>query len=174
MTALHLSSTSRTSRRPPRTPRAGSVTIEFLVVLPVLVISILAVVQFGYYFQRCEQVILATRSGAEEASLAVALAAGPGPVPVDIENAVRRQLQSSGISTVTIIVEHNEAGPTETLRTNYVANAISPPATPLPPLSVRVTVGVPLPDLMPNSLGAFGFDISSRHTVYSATYDFTP
>src|SRR5262245_27778489 len=129
--------------------RGGAVTIELLVVLPVLLIGVLAIVQFGYFFQRMEQVVLACRVGAEEASQTAGMG-GPGAVPANIANAINHQLASSGITTTAIIVEHNETGIERVLRTDYIANTCPEPTAVLPTLSVRVTVCVPLTSLMPN------------------------
>lgn len=160
------------SRR--RRRSGGSVTIEMLVVLPVLLIVLSSVVQFGYYFARAEQLALAARNGALEASRTPALLAA-GTVPSNIEDAVRHQLQSSNISTIAIIVEHNTIDGTEdVLRTDYVTNTCPEPTAALPTSAVRVTVCVPLTDLMPNLLSIFGFNIAGRDSRFTSTFGYDP
>ena len=164
-------SSSQSRRRFARQRRSGAVTIEFLVVLPVLLLSLLAAVQFGYYFQRVDQVMLASRIGAEQASQTLGLPAS-GAVPTNIADTINRQLASSGIVTAAIIVEHNTTGPEQTLRTNYLPNSIPEPTSPLPASCVRVTVCVPLTSLMPNALANFGFDVSTRFGVQTTTFGY--
>jgi len=163
---------AKTLFRTRRPQRGGAVTIELIVVLPVLLVAVLGIGQFGFYFQRVEQLMLATRVGAEAASQTAGLPAS-GLVPTSIADAINHQLASANISTVAIIVEHNIPGPGENvLRTDSVPNTCPEPISVLPVSSVRVTVCVPLADLMPNCLSFFGFDISTRNAVHTTTFGY--
>lgn len=161
--------------------RAGSVTLEFLLVLPILLIFLLAVVEFGMFFSNMQQVALACRVGAEAASQTAGLPNAPASVPTNITDAINHQLASSGILPCRIYLEHNLPGTEQELVTTFVpACTCSAPATPLPPtpppatnygrLSVRVTVCVPMTELAPNCLALFGFDLSSRCAKCSTTF----
>lgn len=151
--------------------RRGAVTIELLVALPVLIVIVLAVLQFGYYFTGSQQLALASRVGADEAAQTPGLPAA-GAVPLNIANAINRQLASAGITPVAIIVEHNTAGPKQVLRTDFVPNTCPEPTSILPFETVRVTVCVPLTDLMPNCLSTLGFDLTGRFAQVTTTFGY--
>jgi len=143
-------------------------------VLPVLLAAALAVAQFGYYFQRVQQLMLASRVGAEEASQTAGLVAGP--VPANIANVINHQLASSNITPLSIIVEYQPLmGPEQVLRTDYpgyVPGSFPEPTGVLPLSTVRVTVLVPLSNLMPNSLSFFGFNTATRNAFHSTTFGY--
>jgi Flp pilus assembly protein TadG len=153
--------------------RRGAVTLEFIVALPVLLIVLLAVVEFGMFFSSMQQVDLACRVGAEAASQSTFLPYGLATVPPDVTDPISQQLGSSGISPCKIILEHNVLPTPQTLTTTYVPEcACDPPATPLPAglaRSVRVTVCVPMSSLAPNCLALFGFDLTGRCAQCSTT-----
>jgi len=144
--------------------------LELAIALPILVILVLAVVEFGLYFTRMQQVALASRAGAEAASQATALPSTDGaPVPVDVLSALDQQLQSSGISYCRVRLEHNVGGTQVELISPVTGACECEPKTKLtPPLPsgeyVRLTVCTELGQLMPNCLACFGFDVSDRVT----------
>jgi hypothetical protein len=162
--------------------RRATAILELVLVLPILVMLVLAVVQFGLFFTKMQQVALASRTGVEAASQTVGLSTVDGdPVPTDVINAVTQQLESSGIEYCSIRLEHNVGGtqvelvsPTSGACDCEPSDNIDPP---LPPGEyVRLTVGVPMSELMPNCMGSLGFDISNR-IVTSTTlfrYELTP
>ncbi len=169
----------RTSLRPTRDPRGGAVTLEFIIALPVLLIMLLAVVQFGMFFSGLQQVSLASRVGAEVAAQTDLSASETGdPIPSVILNAINAQLSSSAISACRIFVEHNLDGPAEDELREPLTSAwtCTPPATSLPldmaggVYSVRVTVCVPMSEVAPNCLSLFGFNIANRSTQCSTTF----
>ena len=160
--------------RPVFFARRGSVTLEFIVALPVLLIVLVAVVEFGMLFTNLQQVGLACRVGAEAASQSTFLPYGLATVPPDVTDPINQQLASSGISPCKIILEHNVLPTPETLTTTYGAGCTcDPPAASLPGIparSVRVTVCVPMTSLAPNCLALFGFDLGGRCAQCSTTF----
>jgi len=151
--------------------RDGSVTLEFLLVVPVLLIVLLATVEFGMFFSNMQQVALAARLGAEAASEYATYPAGGPLVPSVVTDPIEQQLDSSGISPCKVILQHNVSGG-ETLTTPYGAGCpCGPPATLLPATaSVRVTVYVPMTELAPNCLVPFGFNLTGYYAHCSTTF----
>ncbi len=141
-------------------------------------IVLLAVAQFSLFLTNYQQVVLACRAGAGLAAESNALPLTGAPVPPQIVDAVCRQLNNSGIEQCTIILEHvgNLGAHTEQrLRADCAGGmsaACQEPATPIPASSVRVTVCVPLAEMMPNSMSGFGFDISGNAISCSTTFGF--
>ena len=156
--------------------RQGSVTLEMIITLPVWLIVMGAVVQFGLLIGNRQQVALAARVGAEEASRTadLDLTSDNGPVPSNIVTKVEQQLQSSGISQCKVTVEHNLAGdPPITLSSGTCDCPTFGNSATWPPASgsyVRVTVYVPATELTPNILKFFGFDISERYIRNATTF----
>jgi hypothetical protein len=154
--------------------RRGSVTLEFILALPILLIVLLAAVEFGMFFSNMQQVDLACRVGAEAASQFAPFPHGPTTVPLNVADPINHQLASSDISPCKIILEHNVLPTAQTLTTTYGAGcACDPPAALLPAgtaRSVRVTVCVPLIELAPNCLALFGFDLTGRFAQCSTTF----
>jgi len=178
-TMFHPRQRSKSSLRPPRDSRGGAVTLEFIIALPVLLIILLAVVQFGMFFSGLQQVSLASRVGAEAAAQTDLSASETGDgIPADILNAINAQLASAGITACRIFVEHNVDGTDEDELQEPSTSTwtCTPPATALPlddahgVYSVRVTVCVPMSELAPNCLSLFKFDISKRSTQCSTTF----
>mgnify|MGYP000873921391 CR=1 FL=1 len=95
--------------RRPRLRRAGAITLELIIMLPVWLIMLGAIVQFGLLIGNRQQVALASRVGAEEASR-TNLPSGGG-VPLNVVHVVEQQLQSSGIDQCKITLEHNVVPP---------------------------------------------------------------
>lgn len=161
-----------------RGTRGGAVTLEFIIALPVLLIMLLAVVQFGMFFSGLQQVSLASRVGAEaaaETNLTGLTSADSIPGP--ILTAINAQLGSSASSACKVYLEHNVDGSEEELQEPSGSGcACTPPVTGLPldaangVYSVRVTVCVPMTELTPNCLELLGFDISARWTQCSTTF----
>ncbi len=165
-----------------RKQRRAAAILELILVLPILVMLVLAVVQFGIFFTKMQQVALAGRTGVEAASQAVGLSTVDGdPVPTDVINAVSQQLESSGIDYCRIRLEHNVGG-TQVELVSPTSNACDcEPDTnigsTLPPGEyVRLTVGVPLLELMPNCMRGLGFDATSRIMTSTTIfrYELTP
>lgn len=163
--------------RRPRLRRAGAITLELIIMLPVWLIMLGAIVQFGLLIGNRQQVALASRVGAEEASR-TSLPSGGG-VPLNVVHVVEQQLQGSGIDQCKITLEHNVVPPTPpapaapvVLSSGDCGCPTTPPATPLPPQGeyVRVTVYVPATQLAPNVLKIFGLDLSEWLVPNSTTF----
>ena len=182
--------TGRSSGRIPALPRrrlgrrlrTGVVTLELILALPAWLILLAAVVEFGLILVNQQQVALASRVGAEEASQTLGLPVTEGgPVPANVLSAIDQQLASTGIGRCKVILEHNvvPAGPSPTpvpvtLWSPQPAGCdCGPPSADLLPtdrLYVRVTVYVPLTELSPNLLKIFGFDISGMFLQQATTF----
>ena len=157
----HCNRSQREQRR-----RTAAIALELILALPLLFIGLFGVVEFAAYFSGAQQVALASRVGAEEASQIALPIAGPVPPPAVVD-AVLAQLGSADISFCKIILEHNIGGMYE----ESVGDCdCDPPATPLPPQSVRVTVCVPMTELVPNILSTFGFDVEDKTVQHSTVF----
>ncbi|MCS7303480.1 MAG: pilus assembly protein [Thermoguttaceae bacterium] len=163
--------------------RRAALTVELILVLPVFLILLVAVVQFGLYHVRMQHVALASRIGAEQASQTSGLPSS-GAVPQPIVDAVAAELQSAGITQFCIRLEHNvNVSPPAVL---WYPSSGCPfcsgggctccPSSPLssPPYSgtnyVRLSVCVPLTQLMPNVLKVFGFDLTGKTTAFTTVF----
>lgn len=86
----------------------GSELVEFALVFPLLLMVVLAIVDFGFLFQRYEVVTNAAREGARVAVL-------PGYSSADIQNRVGSYAAAGGLPiapTVTVTDSTITAGPT--------------------------------------------------------------
>ncbi len=161
-----------------RQARRGAVTLELILTFPIWLIFLLAIVEFGQILSNEQQVALASRVGAEEASQTAILSpSNGGPVPANVLEAIDQQLASSGISRCRVIVEHNVLPSSPSPVTVPVTLSTGtcdcdPPATPLPSTRryVRVTVCVELTEVAPNLLCLFGFDISDKLMQHTTTF----
>lgn len=167
---------SRSKRRRAR----GAVTLELILILPIWIIFLLAMIEFGLLLTGQQQVALASRVGAEEASQTAMLSTIDGDqVPANVLEAVNQQLASSGISYCKVILQHNlvydAPGPVPvpvTLASSTGQCDCDPPSRPLPPRReyTRLTLFVELTELTPNLLGLCGFDISQRTLQHTTTF----
>jgi len=152
---------------PPRCPRRAVIVLELILALPVLIIVLLAVVQFGVLFTNLQHLALASRVGAEKASEQPGLSiVNNDPVPTDVLDAISQQLGGVGISSCRVILIHNVGTPALTTA-ELISGACNcdAPAPPSPSPGgnfVQVTVITDLAELMPNCLATFGFDISGQ------------
>jgi hypothetical protein len=174
---------SRTRQRsaPRLRARRGSLTVEMVMVVVVLAIITVAVVQFGVFFANAQQVALAARVGAEEASQLAGLSTTNGnPVPLDVIRAVQHQLESSCIAWAEIRLEHNVTPglvpvELESVNPDPPSGFICEPKTNLlaPPTAgtryVRLTVCVPLNEVFPKSLSFFGEQLFANTRTYEHT-----
>jgi len=164
------------SARRRRLGHRGSVTLEFIVALPILIIALFAIIEYGLFFANMQQVALACRVGAKAASLTDELPPAPDSVPTQIVDAIGQQLGCSGIAPSAIFLEHDVFGSEQELVTTFDSDcACAPPSSPLPSppggaRSVRITVCVPMGQLAPNCLAVFGFDLA--HTMVKSTTTF--
>lgn len=161
--------------------RRGAVLLELILTLPVWLILIMAVVEFGMILVNQQQVALASRVGAEKASETAGLSTNSGdPLPDPVLYAVQHQLGSTCLDYCSVILEHNVVPPPPPpITTPVVLQSpasptcdCDPPTTALPTYGryVRVTVCVPLTKLAPNLLSFVGFDISGCVIHHSTTF----
>jgi hypothetical protein len=142
--------------------RRGSIAFEMIMVLVVIIIVTVGIVQFGVFLANAEQVAMAARVGALEASQTDPLLAGPGPVPLNIIQAIEHQLESSCIDWCQIPADDCECDPK--------MNLLGAPGSGIAASRyVRVTVCVPLSQVMPKQLSFFGEQIYDPDNTYEHT-----
>ncbi len=156
-----------------RHPRRAVVVLEMILALPLLVIVVMAIVEFGLLFSNEQIVEMASRAGTQVASK-LATIPSSGAVPIEVETAVARELARIGVTRYRIRLEHNVnfAVPSGTMTPVVLTttSAGGPTSGPTPsPITltpnrryVRVTVYVWTTDLTPNLLGTFCVDLSNR------------
>jgi hypothetical protein len=164
--------------RPPRptdagpTIRRGSAVLEMVIVLPVLLLAGIGIMSFGLFFANKQQLALAARVGAEEASQTPLPTSNGDPIPSNIVEAVTAQLASSSIEVYEIRLEHNVGtGVTPAVLTwrpdGETGTCPCGPQTTLDPCPllgqyVRLTVCVQLNELMPNMLANVGASVCGK------------
>ena len=153
---------------------SGAVTLELILMLPIWIILMLAVIEFGLIGSNRQQVALASRVGAEEASRTPGLSTNNGdPVPGNVLNVIDQQLASSGLSRCEVVLQHNLGSVSPAYTTLASGNCDCPSPTGLLPTAgraVRVTVFVPVTGLAPNLLRACGLDLSDRFIYHTTTF----
>ena len=153
--------------------RGAILSVELVLVLPVLLIMTVAVIQFGLLFANLEQGALSARVGAHAASESSSLAGtmDGDVVPLDVREAVTQQLCSSGIEWCRIRLEHNVDGAPVELVSEQGGGCECGPESKLtdPPHDdesyVRITVCIRLEELAPNSLSYFGFSVTGMDRI---------
>ena len=83
----------------------GAVTLELIIGLPILIMALMAIVQFGLLSSNQAIVHSASRAGADAAT-GVALPT-TGAVPAEILSAVNNVLAPSGVTASCVQVTHN-------------------------------------------------------------------
>lgn len=173
--------------------RRGVIVMELLLNLPIWLIGLLAVLEFGELVSNLQQLAVASRAGADMASQTSGLSTVNGdPIPPAVYEAVENQLTTSGILKTPFIswnvfLEHNVAAGGGTLGTPVVLRSgpgsispleLSPPPTPASPPTptviryVRVTVIVPATSLAPDVLNTFGLNMSVKNVDESTTFQY--
>jgi hypothetical protein len=158
----------------------GGVTLELIIAFPVWLCFLLATVQFGWLMANLEQVALASRVGALEASQTASLPSS-GPVPAEVVTVVEHQLQSAGIDPwCHIFLEHNVESTTNiqlsSANPSHTGSCTCSPPTstelPFPDCAeyVRVTVCIPMTAVTPNLLKACGFAIDEKFIRHTSTF----
>ena len=164
---------------PRSTRRRGSLTVEMIMVVVVLLIVTVGIVQFGVFFANAQEVAFAARVGALEASQTVGLPVS-GDVPSNVIQAIQNHLDNSKIRWSHVRLEHNVTSNDAAveLETDSTINAVCGPKQnlPAPPAAgthyVRLTVCVPLRDVFPKQLSFFGEQLYPLTKTYehSAVY----
>jgi Flp pilus assembly protein TadG len=153
--------------------RGGAIVVELLLNLPIWLILLLATVEFGELTANLQQVSLASRIGAEEASRTPSLPA-QGDVPEAVQTAIQRTLAGAGVCCSNVILQHNLGGTPVTLVSGDGSGR--PPTTALPEMGtyVRVTTVARATQIAPNLLDFFGCKFSSTFLSQSATFPYQP
>jgi len=169
MTARYQRLRDKCARSSRRRRARGRITVELLLNLPIWLLFVLAVVQFGQQSAAVQPVALASREGAAEAAQTASLSSDDA-VPDAVLSVVRRQLASARLVCSKIILEHNVGGKPVMLIAG--SGPGEPPAAPLPRFgnSVRVTVCVPPTGSIPNLLGKLGLGFGPRALEQSTTF----
>lgn len=152
-----------------RPRRRGGIIVELVLTLPIFLLLLLAIVQFGLYYVHMQPASLASRVGAEEAAQTANLDSY-SEVPTEVVEIVEKQLATAGITECQVKLEHNVGQSVETLVSQPGGCACGPDAplaVAVPGRYVRVTVCVPLTQLMPNCLKLMGYDISGQVTQFT-------
>jgi len=167
---------NRWARQRCYTRRQGSLTVEMIMVVVVLLVVTVGIVQWGVFFANAEEVAFAARVGAVEASQTVGLPTS-GDVPDNVILAIENQLDNSHIRWSHIRLEHNVT-PTNIaveLDSDSKIDAQCEPKSNLagPPAAgthyVRLTVCVPLKDVFPKQLSFFGQQLYPLTKTYEHT-----
>ncbi len=134
--------------------------LETLLVIPILLIGVLAIVEFSTLTSRMSWVKRASRDGADIAtSLTLPLV---GAVPADVEDAVTAALDEKGITWTEIRLEHNIGpSPPYVLTSGGGGSCVGPANIPRTEY-VAITVCVEESQLAPNLLETFCFDLDGR------------
>ena len=171
--------------------RRGGVVLEVILGLPLLVIPLLAVVEYAVLMSNQQQVEMAARAGALTGAQLVLPSSGS--VPTEVLDAIAAELTHVGIDlnaritdgTIRVELEHNylssgadpELDPSATLASGTLTcpSSAAPPA-PDPDLSsfgrsyVRLRLCVRSDLLTPNLLSAYCIDMSERVTSQTKAY----
>lgn len=174
-----MKSSNRVISHRPVTQRSGAVVLELILALPILVIAVFAVVEFGLWMSAKEKLEMAARIGAQAASETPAIDTLAALSGSEIQTKVYRYLENAGIDTsnVQLTLTHNVGGG-DTLIDPPGGTCPAPALPPAPPDQtvpvnrqyVRLVVCIPTDDITPNMLSYFGFDVSEFHTQHAKTY----
>jgi Flp pilus assembly protein TadG len=85
-----------------RLARRGNALVEFVLVLPLLLLLLLGAIDWGFYFIVRETVINATREGARVGSVASGTAQATADARVAVENYLRNALGAAYVRTPTV------------------------------------------------------------------------
>lgn len=181
------------ARRLHRRFHSGAVILEVILAMPLLMIALLAIVEFGVMLVNLQYLEFASRTGAQVASqlnqsdFYSPVLPNPPVFPAAIAVAVNTQLNQATPNAVppltssSILLEHSVplSGPGVAGSAVEVSNGVpvtsadvAEPPVPAPPAYryVRVTVFVDADELTPNLLAAFGFDLTGKRFQQTTTY----
>ena len=161
----------------------GVVTLELILVLPILLILMLAVVEFGLIYQSIHHVVYSSRIGAKLAAEQSTANLGDYNKSMGV-SALREEideyLTAAGFNTVScqVTLQHNVAAASDPTQLNpdptpAGCDCVAPINNfPVGQEFVRVTVCVPTDGNVPNLLSTFGFDISDCELEGTTTFIF--
>lgn len=166
---------SAETRRPPL-QRCGVIVVELILTFPVLLVLLLAVIEFSLIIINIQQVSQAARMGTKIAAETSGLGSPTDPpltntTATAIRTAVDRQLFTAGFG------QNASRGVTlrHTVASGYVATdglAADPNLPVMPNNAVRVTVSVDLSRLTPDLLSTFGYSTSDQTVELTTTYPY--
>lgn len=168
-----------TCRTGPSRRRRAVAVLELVLVIPILILPVLAIVRFGLYYANLQQVTLASRIGAEEAAETEnlsSLSPGSDSVPGNVRDAIGHQLATAGIKKYRVRLEHrgkintvvlsaSQGGWDEEVSCGPSANL----SEPLLREYVRLTICVPVSELVPRYTDVFGLGIWANAEVVECT-----
>lgn len=155
--------------------RRGGVTLELILVMPVMIIFVLAAVEFGLLLSQIKQVEFASREGARLAAVQT-----PGDLSTAIgtvSNRVERVLQTGEIpGYCKVILQHNVAAASNPTQSTGSCNCPTPTTPALPSgtnlAAVRVTVCVGMEKLAPDLLSSFGLSLNGKIVSQTTTWPY--
>lgn len=127
-----------------RRPRTGSLTMELLLVLPILMVLVLAMLEFSLIFVARQQLTAASREGARVAAI--------GGTAPEVQAAVRTFLGQGTLAAATV--------------TSVLLDSKGEPLPSGAPVQVVVTL--PTAQAVPNLLAPFGFSLADD-VLYART-----
>ena len=155
--------------------RRGLGALELLVGLPILLILLLAIVEFALIMDKLQQVALASRTGAGMAAQQLSSLFNVAAIKTEVD----RQLLTAGISSGSceVLLQHNVGTSTPVVipSGSGTCTCMSPTTPALPASSVvpdgcvRVTVCVRLSALAPDLLSSFGLSIQGLQVLQTTT-----
>lgn len=161
--------------------RRGATLLEVILVLPIVLIAVLAIVEFGLLFSNSQQLEMAARAGGL-ASVETSLLSS-GTVPQSVVDVIDESLRASKIlgpgETIEDVggvrIQHSfGAEPNSSPLPNYTLTAGEPTdpvmfEVPTRPY-VHITVSLPTTRLAPNVLLQFGIDLQDRVSSQSKLF----
>jgi len=156
-------------RKPDR--RHGATLLEVILVLPIVLIAVLAIVEFGLLLANAQQLEMAARAGALE-SVETNLPPS-GPIPPEVLEVITESLRASKIlgpsETIQgvggVRIQHSfDNDPNNTTDYTLTAGSLNDSVTVFPPnrTYVHITVSLPTTRLAPNVLRQLGIDLQDR------------
>lgn len=167
-----------------RRRRSAAVVLETILALPVFVIMLMGIVEFGVLVENLQHVEAASRAGVLVASRTAAATLNLAALPADVLAAVNDELDQmrAGVVARQVRLETNvdnagNVGATISRTGGQTAApdpyvAVDAPAAPAAAY-VRVTVFVDVPDVTPNVLAAFGLDFTNEVVQQTTTFPWT-
>jgi len=159
--------------QPDRPLRQAVVVVELILMMPVLLVFLAALIEFGLILANTKVVALASRTAAK---IAAETPASSLPFSISTVRAgANAVLATAQMTSCRVILEHNVplGGASPVIDGPCTCSAPSSPALPGgSPNAVRVTVCMELSQLTPNLLAAFGFSTTGRTVSESTLYPY--
>ncbi|MHC2070606.1 TadE/TadG family type IV pilus assembly protein [Bremerella sp. T1] len=169
-----------------KSKRRAASLLEIILGLPVVLILLFAVAQFGLLQSNQQTLKMASRAGAL-AAVELDINSG-GPINPEIVNAVNEVLRRSGLigemENIAAVGDvqldyfvYDEVNDTSISGTKVANVGCPPPDTTEPSFYyVQVTVCLPADRLAPNAMACFGGDFSGRNVIMTSLFrhEFSP